>query len=96
MFQKNNNTNATSNVTNSTNITNVTSNITNTSDLNDTFNETLDKNDTNSATDAGDIVHKQVFTVTEDTVGQNEGMEPGTYVLYYTENDGPIKVEKIA
>lgn len=49
-----------------------------------------------SSTDPGDVVHKQVFTVSENETGQNEGMEPGTYVMYYTENDGPLKVEKIS
>ncbi|AMK15085.1 hypothetical protein [Methanobrevibacter olleyae] len=56
-------------------------------------------NDTNSSsniTDSGDILHKQIFTVSENETGQNEGMEPGTYIMYYTENDGPIKVEKIS
>ena len=41
-------------------------------------------------------MHKQTFVVTENETGQHEGMEPGTYVIYYTENDGPIKIEKIA
>lgn len=45
--------------------------------------------------DSGDTLHKQTFTVSENETGQNEGMEPGTYVMYYTENDGPIKVQKI-
>ena len=46
--------------------------------------------------DPGDVLHKQTFTITGNETGQNEGMEPGTYVMYYTENDGIIKVDKIA
>lgn len=58
-----------------------------------------DANKTNSSSDdidSGDVLHKQTFTITGNETGQNEGMEPGTYVMYYTENDGIIKVEKIA
>ena len=58
-----------------------------------------DANKTNSSSDdidPGDVLHKQTFTITGNETGQNEGMEPGTYVMYYTENDGIIKVEKIA
>ena len=54
-------------------------------------------NATNSSSDSidpGDVLHKQTFTITGNETGQNEGMEPGTYVMYYTENDGIIKVEK--
>ena len=56
-----------------------------------------DANDTNASSDIdpGDVLHKQTFTITGNETGQNEGMEPGTYVMYYTENDGIIKVEKI-
>lgn len=46
--------------------------------------------------DSGNELKKQMFTVSENETGQNEGMEPGTYVMYYTENDGPIKVDKIS
>ena len=56
-------------------------------------------NATNSSSDSidpGDVLHKQTFTITGNETGQNEGMEPGTYVMYYTENDGIIKVDKIA
>ena len=70
--------------------------------LNNTANVTAnytsaDANDTNASSDIdpGDVLHKQTFTITENETGQNEGMEPGTYVMYYTENDGIIKVEKI-
>ena len=70
--------------------------------LNNTANVTAnytsaDANDTNASSDIdpGDVLHKQTFTITGNETGQNEGMEPGTYVMYYTENDGIIKVEKI-
>ena len=56
-------------------------------------------NATNSSSDSidpGDVLHKQTFTITGNETGQNEGMEPGTYVMYYTENDGIIKGDKIA
>lgn len=46
--------------------------------------------------DPGDVLKKQTFTVSENETGQNQGMEPGTYVMYYTGNDGPIKIEKVA
>lgn len=49
-----------------------------------------------SSTDSGDVLQKTTFTVSENETGQNEGMEPGKYILYYTANDGPIKIEKIA
>jgi len=49
----------------------------------------------NSNGDSGNELKKQMFTVSENETGQNEGMEPGTYVMYYTENDGPIKVDKV-
>ena len=71
--------------------------------LNNTANVTAndtsaDANDTNASSDIdpGDVLHKQTFTITGNETGQNEGMEPGTYVMYYTENDGIIKVDKIA
>ena len=72
------------------NTANVTANVT----ANDT---SADANDTNASSDIdpGDVLHKQTFTITGNETGQNEGMEPGTYVMYYTENDGIIKVEKI-
>ena len=57
-----------------------------------------DLNVTNESTDEidpGDVLHKQTFTVTGNETGQYKGMEPGTYVIYYTENDGPIKIDKI-
>ena len=70
--------------------------------LNNTANVTAnytsaDANDTNASSDIdpGDVLHKQTFTITGNETGQNEGMEPGTYVMYYTGNDGIIKVEKI-
>ena len=58
----------------------------------------VDLNDTNASSDdidPGDVLKKQTFTVTENETGQYKGMEPGTYVLYYTDNDGPIKIEKV-
>ena len=67
-------------------------------ELNITANDTsADVNDTNQSSDIdpGDVLHKQTFTISENETGQNEGMEPGTYVMYYTGNDGIIKVEKI-
>ena len=57
-----------------------------------------DVNNTNASSDAideGDVLKKQTFTVSENETGQYKGMEPGTYVLYYTENDGPIKIDKV-
>ena len=69
--------------------------------LNDTevLNETADiTNATNASSDEidpGDVLHKQTFTVTGNETGQYKGMEPGTYVIYYTENDGPIKIDKV-
>ena len=82
---------------------NITENLTvNTTDVNASAiidNQTVnDANDTNASSDAideGDVLKKQTFTVSENETGQHEGMEPGTYVLYYTENDGPIKIEKV-
>ena len=81
------------NVTVVENQTNLTANAT---AKNDTAIEDANANATNSSVDPGDVLHKQTFVVTENETGQNEGMEPGTYVMYYTENDGPIKIEKIA
>ena len=57
-----------------------------------------DLNVTNTSSDEidpGDVLHKQTFTVTGNETGQYKGMEPGTYMIYYTENDGPIKIDKI-
>ena len=56
--------------------------------------ENLTDNITQNLT-VNDVLKKQTFTVSENETGQHEGMEPGTYVLYYTENDGPIKIEKV-
>ncbi len=82
------------NVTVADNQTNLTDNAT---AKNDTAIEDANANATNSSSvDPGDVLHKQTFVVSENETGQNEGMEPGTYVMYYTENDGPIKIEKIA
>ena len=81
------------NVTVVENQTNLTANAT---AKNDTAIEDANANATNSSVDPGDVLHKQTFVVSENETGQNEGMEPGTYVMYYTENDGPIKIEKIA
>ena len=52
-------------------------------------------NATSNATDPGDILHKQTFTITGNETGPKGEMEPGTYVMYYTDNDGVIKIEKI-
>jgi hypothetical protein len=81
------------NVTVVENQTNLTANAT---AKNDTAIEDANANATNSSVDPGDVLHKQTFVVTENETGQHEGMEPGTYVMYYTENDGIIKVDKIA
>ena len=55
-----------------------------------------DKDNASSEIDPGDVLQKQTFTVSENETGQNQGMEPGTYVMYYTTNDGPIKIQKVA
>ena len=88
------------------NAENLTDNITQNLTVNNTVNasavignKTVDNaNNTNASSnpiDSGDVLKKQTFTVSENETGQHEGMEPGTYVLYYTENDGPIKIEKV-
>ena len=82
--------NATLNITEELNDTQL-----NVTDLNVTGANDKDNN-TTSDIDPGDVLHKQTFTVSENETGQNEGMEPGTYVMYYTTNDGPIKIEKVA
>ena len=64
--------------------------------VNDTVDDANDTNSSSDSIDAGDVLHKQTFTISENETGQNEGMEPGKYVMYYTENDGIIKIEKIA
>ena len=63
-----------------------------------TIDNVTDDNGTNDSSeiDEGDILHKQTFTVSENDTAQNKGMEPGTYVMYYTDNDGVIKIEKVA
>lgn len=92
--------NATENITD--NLTeNLTVNLTddvNGSEVADNETALVDLNDTNASSDdidPGDVLKKQTFTVTENETGQYKGMEPGTYVLYYTDNDGPIKIEKV-
>ena len=79
---------------------NITENLTvNATDVNASAVDNQTVNDTNASSDgidAGDVLKKQTFVVSENETGQNQGMEPGTYVMYYTENDGPIKIEKIA
>ena len=86
--------NATLNLTNESidSVLNVTD--LNDTDVNDTNADDKDKN--SSDIDPGDVLHKQTFTVSENETGQNQGMEPGTYVMYYTTNDGPIKIKKVA
>lgn len=64
-------------------------------DAKDTSDDVNDTNASSDDIDEGDVLHKQTFTITGNETGQNEGMEPGTYVMYYTENDGIIKVDKI-
>lgn len=96
--------NITENITNDTvisedlkNDTESEANATEIADANATV--TDDANDTNASSDgidAGDVLKKQTFTVTENDAGQFEGMETGTYVFYYTENDGIIKIDKVA
>ena len=62
-----------------------------------TANATADMNGSNPAVaDTGDVLHKQSIIITGNQTGQYQGMEPGTYIIYYTENDGVIKIEKIA
>ncbi len=79
---------------------NITENLTvNATDVNASADDNQTVNDTNASSDGidpGDVLKKQTFVVSENETGQNQGMEPGTYVMYYTENDGPIKIEKIA
>ena len=86
--------NATLNLTNESidSVLNVTD--LNGTDINDTGAD--DKDNKSADVDPGDVLHKQTFTVSENETGQNQGMEPGTYVMYYTTNDGPIKIQKIA
>ena len=62
---------------------------------NKTVNDVNNINASSDAIDEGDVLKKQTFTVSENETGQYKGMEPGTYVLYYTENDGPIKIDKV-
>lgn len=89
------------NVTNVTdlNVTNVTDTVVEDAKANATDVNATDVNATASASDdidAGDVLHKQTFVIYGNETGQYQGMEPGTYVMYYTENDGPIKIEKVA
>lgn len=86
---ENNKINNTTTGTISNNSTNISTNITNNTTISD-INNTNDSN-----VNPGDIIQKKVFTVKENEKGQNEGMEPGTYIIYYTANDGPLKIEKI-
>ena len=62
---------------------------------NKTVNDANNTNASSDAIDEGDVLKKQTFIVSENETGQYKGMEPGTYVLYYTENDGPIKIDKV-
>ena len=62
---------------------------------NKTVNDANNTNPSSDAVDEGDVLKKQTFTVSANETGQYKGMEPGTYVLYYTENDGPIKIDKV-
>ena len=92
--------NVTDNITeNITNDTIISQDIVNDSEvLNDTDDAIDDINDTNANSDEideGDVLHKQTFVVTGNETGQYKGMDPGTYVIYYTENDGPIKIDKV-
>ena len=66
--------------------------------VNDTIdNATADTNDSDANAEAsGDVLHKQTLVITGNQTGQYQGMEPGTYILYYTENDGVIKIDKVA
>ena len=87
------------NVTEELNETVITEDLVNDTDvLNDTavaIDDLIVTNDSSDEIDPGDILHKQTFTVTGNETGQYKGMEPGTYMNYYTENDGPIKIDKI-
>ena len=62
---------------------------------NKTVNDANNTNASSDAIDEGDVLKKQTFIVSENETGQYKGMEPGTYVLYYTEIDGPIKIDKV-
>ena len=87
------------NVSEALNDTVITEDMINGSDVLNETNLTIDDvNATNASADGidpGDVLHKQTFVITGNETGQYEGMEPGTYMIYYTENDGPIKIDKI-
>ena len=93
------NTDVVENVTEELNETVIAEDLVNDTDvLNGTDVAIDDLNVTNASSDEidpGDVLHKQTFTVTGNETGQYKGMEPGTYMIYYTENDGPIKIDKI-
>jgi len=106
MSNDNNTTNET-NATNDTNITNDTpaNNTTNITQENSQTQSSSKQQTTKTNTKKSSVsqssssssdskVHKGYFTVSENEKGQNEGMEPGRYVEYYTD-DGPIDVRKI-
>lgn len=93
------NTDALDNVTEEINETIVPEDLVNDSELLNGSDIAIDDlNVTNASADEidpGDVLHKQTFVVTGNETGQYKGMEPGTYMIYYTDNDGPIKIDKI-
>ncbi len=107
-MSNNNNTTNETNTTNDTNITNDTTanNTTNITQENSqtqssskqqttkSSNKKSSSSQSYSSSSSDSKVHKSYFTVSENEKGQNEGMEPGRYVEYYTD-DGPIDVRKI-
>ena len=92
--------NATENITENLteNLTvNITDDAVNGSEIAANESAVVDANNTNARSDVdeGDLLKKQTFTVTANETGQYKGMEPGTYVLYYTENDGLINFDNV-
>ena len=58
-------------------------------------NDTNDTKDNSSDVNAGDVLHKQSLVISGNSSDQYQGMESGTYIVYYTGNDGIIKIEKV-
>ena len=67
-----------------------------TADANSTdTNDTNDTKDNSSDVNAGDVLHKQSLVISGNSSDQYQGIESGTYIVYYTGNDGIIKIEKV-